>query len=795
MIALSTRSLFFLLSLLLFGSSAAVTTITLLGLELTTTTSTGITVPAPITPYYSIYAVAAGSDGLTTYIEEIKLSRDARIIGVPLAVDIPTVTLHATLVQGASEYKIVAKQTAGSMVIGSESNSNDCNFDEDGEGECHVTFTAWFGEDPVSTSTTTWTGTVGPAYTLAVSDIPGQATSINLVSSTSYVVPRAATGASTSLLLMMFTVFFMQWTALWSAPSPTMVTKSLFFLLSLPFFVYSAVTTVTLLGVQVPTPSESAVVGLIPTYSDTISAIGVGSDGSTTYIEEIQASVEVHVFEFPTGTTTDSAGSVKATGTLYSTTTIDFSSTMTAFGTLVQGASGNKYVQETTYGSLTIGVDNECHWGEDGTGDCIYKIGSPNGTSVDTITTSFTGTVVPVATFVVSDISGNCAAVTTVTLFGVQPITASGTKAPARFFDTYSAVGVGSDGRTTYVEEIRQSQMLRVTELEVGTTTLSNGLIRPSGTTHSTMTIDIPTTTFFQTLVQGATEYRKSYDLTAAHFPNGNEANCHWDTEGNGECELKAWSPYESTWTTTFTGTVGPVFTLVVSDIPGQASSTARQAGIDDSYNYFATVVLATFRAAVTTVTLMGVQPTTTTTYFPGALPSYSYTYSAVGAGSDGLTTYVEDILQSQVLNVLIVSKTTVDGAGSVITTGTSYMPTIVDLSSTATIHATLVQGASEYKYVVENTGEDPFGNQNDCHWNKDGKGECVNEAWIPGGPTTTVTETYTGTVAPLYTLVVSNIPGQASSTSFATRQAAIGVSTSFTLLMITAFFVIYGSI
>ncbi|KAF8990549.1 hypothetical protein BDQ17DRAFT_1433705 [Cyathus striatus] len=204
--------------------------------------------------------------------------------------------------------------------------------------------------------------------------------------------------------------------------------------------------------------------------------------------------------------------------------------------------------------------------------------------------------------------------------------------------------------------------------------------------------------------------------------------------------------------------------------------------------------------AAVTTVTLLEVAPTTTSG-IPAAVsfPEPTYTFSAVGVGSDGLTTYVQEYHYSQAYDIGgVPTGTTTLSNGDVETQ--FYITTETVTFPVETVYATFAEGASEYKYVIEYSGTgSPFKDENHCHWDKDGKGECEEKLFYPGEATETYTETYSGTVGPLYTLVVSDIPGQAtsssSSTSYAARQAVIGVSTSVALLMTTAFFVLSGCI
>ncbi|KAJ6482675.1 hypothetical protein C8R45DRAFT_1002137 [Mycena sanguinolenta] len=133
------------------------------------------------------------------------------------------------------------------------------------------------------------------------------------------------------------------------------------------------------------------------------------------------------------------------------------------------------------------------------------------------------------------------------------------------------------------------------------------------------------------------------------------------------------------------------------------------------------------------TVTLFGFQP--------NGYPANAVSLSAAGVGPDGATTYVEEIFQTAVVY------------GDPQTTGTdSQIPV-------QTLHATLVADASVYRYTMlpatNVDGVVGFGVVETCTLDGKGGGQCVAEGWEDGGET--VTTTFTGPVAPFYTLTVAD--------------------------------------
>ncbi|KAF7369320.1 hypothetical protein MVEN_00260300 [Mycena venus] len=164
---------------------------------------------------------------------------------------------------------------------------------------------------------------------------------------------------------------------------------------------------------------------------------------------------------------------------------------------------------------------------------------------------------------------------------------------------------------------------------------------------------------------------------------------------------------------------------------------------------FFLAISSALTVRAATVVTLYGFQP--------NGYPENAVSLSVAGVGTDGATTYVEDIFQTAV----------VYGDSS---TGTNTAPVAVQ-----TLHATLVADASIYHYsMLPTTGPDgveAFGVLETCTLDPGkGTGECVAQGWADGGET--VTTTFTGQVAPFYTLTVGNDGAGGSSRNGAERFA-----------------------
>ncbi|KAF5371019.1 hypothetical protein D9615_010019 [Tricholomella constricta] len=162
----------------------------------------------------------------------------------------------------------------------------------------------------------------------------------------------------------------------------------------------------------------------------------------------------------------------------------------------------------------------------------------------------------------------------------------------------------------------------------------------------------------------------------------------------------------------------------------------------------FLALPFITCRAA--TITLFAVQTNT-----DSDLPRPSETFSPIGVGSDGATTYFNEVVASVYLEQQINGgETTFTSDGSTIT---KEAPIRTITSDPVTVHGTLVADASHFVYHKEPnpTDGDISGNKLSCELDGKGGGACVNEYWMEGEPT--ATSTFTGTAIPYYTLTVED--------------------------------------
>ncbi|KAJ7866986.1 hypothetical protein B0H14DRAFT_3133043 [Mycena olivaceomarginata] len=146
--------------------------------------------------------------------------------------------------------------------------------------------------------------------------------------------------------------------------------------------------------------------------------------------------------------------------------------------------------------------------------------------------------------------------------------------------------------------------------------------------------------------------------------------------------------------------------------------------------------------ASAETVTLYG--------FRPAGYPPAAVSLSAGGVGADGATTYVEAIVQTA---IAYADATTTRTGGAL-----------------QTLHATLIADASIYRYSLlppasatglANNDAFPVNVLETCTLDGHGGGACVAQAWADGGPTATTT--FTGPVAPFYTLTVGADGGGAN--------------------------------
>ncbi|KAG6826295.1 hypothetical protein H0H92_000402 [Tricholoma furcatifolium] len=158
------------------------------------------------------------------------------------------------------------------------------------------------------------------------------------------------------------------------------------------------------------------------------------------------------------------------------------------------------------------------------------------------------------------------------------------------------------------------------------------------------------------------------------------------------------------------------------------------------------------------TITLFDVVPTSIDPAYTGpsiSEPPQNTTVSAIGKGTDGLTTYREEIIATDIVYV--------EWQGDDTTTTTATVAT--DYTVTA-----IIAEDATHKWIhqdIPTAAPHPlnqFGWEKDCDLDGKGGAECVNRGWEavygPDGnvdSTMTVTTTMTGSIIPLYTLVVQS--------------------------------------
>jgi hypothetical protein len=182
-------------------------------------------------------------------------------------------------------------------------------------------------------------------------------------------------------------------------------------------------------------------------------------------------------------------------------------------------------------------------------------------------------------------------------------------------FITISPIGVGTDGATTYVEEVRISVEAFQVEHITGYTTYSagGGLVSSAlFETVQTSLLTIPTTTYYGESISNiqyyvlqmfASRYSPNFSIFSATIiedashalyslvptptgTDGNKAhvhNCVFDGKGGGSCMDEFWlvggtSSASGTYTTSFTGSLVPWYTVTSS--PKSTSSSSKSDGI-----------------------------------------------------------------------------------------------------------------------------------------------------------------------------------------------------------------------
>ncbi|GLB45266.1 hypothetical protein LshimejAT787_2100260 [Lyophyllum shimeji] len=182
-------------------------------------------------------------------------------------------------------------------------------------------------------------------------------------------------------------------------------------------------------------------------------------------------------------------------------------------------------------------------------------------------------------------------------------------------------------------------------------------------------------------------------------------------------------------------------------------------------------LLLITCRAA-TLITLYYVS--TGTQRIPAAAETFkplaAETLKPLGVGSDGMTTYLDRVVESVYYEVKFSRGFTTFTAsdGSVITDeGPGQLLTSTH-NTPITRDGTLVADASHYVFHRDpspTTAILPFlGDKASCDFDGRGGGACVNEFWRAGE--STVTTTFSGPAVPYYTLVVQDDGGKINGAS-----------------------------
>ncbi|KAF9458499.1 hypothetical protein BDZ94DRAFT_1270401 [Collybia nuda] len=137
-----------------------------------------------------------------------------------------------------------------------------------------------------------------------------------------------------------------------------------------------------------------------------------------------------------------------------------------------------------------------------------------------------------------------------------------------------------------------------------------------------------------------------------------------------------------------------------------------------------------------------------------------SETYRFEGMGADGAVTLANDIVFSEVVVGRLNGGTTYTSDGKTVT---ELPPSSTITEEPKTIHATLIAGASNYVWSVD---EDPAITYPNiivsCALDGKGGGTCVDKVWASGEQT--LTSTYTGVALPARTLVFEDAPGPGGS-------------------------------
>ncbi|KAG6818867.1 hypothetical protein H0H93_000774 [Arthromyces matolae] len=368
----------------------------------------------------------------------------------------------------------------------------------------------------------------------------------------------------------------------------------------------------------------------------------------------------------------------------------------------------------------------------------------------------------------------------TITVYGVSPVGYTPDLEPVSPAVSVQAVGTGKDGMTTYVEQDIISTYVQLLHM-------------PSSTFTTTVALSTPSTEL-KTFAEDATHYVFHKDPiptgTAHDDKAGVNAECFFDGKGGASCVSEAWQ-VEATATysndpVTFTGSALPLYTVVVSDTASPPKPNSSAPGGKIGYVTFVFGETVTFY----TETIPGLAPKFE------VLPT-SLSVQAIGTGSDGMTTYVEEYIASEGINrlpvwttsgsvVTVVASTTSTSTGPLITpvtdTGMIELSLSRNLISTLLLTVTFAEDATHYVYdkTPNPTGtrntDDWYGQHLECNFDG-GVASCIEEIWAVEPTKTISTSTYTivGSATPWYTLAVSN---DETATATKGNSAPPGIST-----------------
>ncbi|KAG6889896.1 hypothetical protein C0992_003689, partial [Termitomyces sp. T32_za158] len=168
----------------------------------------------------------------------------------------------------------------------------------------------------------------------------------------------------------------------------------------------------------------------------------------------------------------------------------------------------------------------------------------------------------------------------TITLYAVKPSnSATGpTVSVPKPSLAIHAIGTGANGETTYVQDTVQSVFVdEIAPLNGGFYT-TNGLVTTSTVSTETTTYTSGPLTYHATLIQDATHYVYHQEPNTPTDPLQNVGfhnECKFDGKGSGSCVEEYWmgDPDAGTTTTSWTGSMVPIYTLTAADGPTKTAN------------------------------------------------------------------------------------------------------------------------------------------------------------------------------------------------------------------------------